>query len=409
MRFGSPNLALTQHVRVWVSGVINVDPDPDSLLIPDQRPLLMLGGLDIVGSRWELSEETEERLIGGTTATLNSVNTIDNADIYTPPFDPGRTRSGNQELSRREQTLALEFTQLTPGDTVEAFKVFSLEEDYTRYGKLNWFAAGYEVAGYTGAADSLDYFVRFSSDELGISYYEYRAPLPSSSEPLDINWQEVQLELTELANLKLDPTFPTGRSILYQVPGSSPGVTLTVKGTPSFTRLRRVSFGLMNHAFQANKTFDEGQVWFNELRAIDVDRDPGYAQRFLVNGRVANLLTYNASWNGRDANFVTVGQSLGSGNTTGQLAFGSSLDLHRFFEGTGILLPVRYQFSRNTSLPRFSAGNDVVREGDAADISETRNQTESWATSYSRSWSERSNPLLRYTLGGSPRTSRARA
>lgn len=400
VRFGSPNLALTQHIRVWVSGVLNVDPNPDSLLIPYQRPLLMLGGVDVVGSRWEVGEADLESLAEGTTITLNSVNTIDNAEIYVPPFDPGRTRSGNQELSRREQTLSMEFTGLAPGDTLEAFKTFSIDEDYTRYGTLNWYVAGYQVQGYTDPSDSLFYFVRFASDELGLSYYEYRAPLPPNSQPLNINWQEIRLALTDLSNLKLDPAFPRAKPFLFQAAGSAPGVTYTVKGTPSFTRLRRISFGLMNHAFTSNRTFDEGQLWLDEMRATDVDRDPGYAQRVLVNGRVANLLTYNASWNGRDANFITVGQSLGAGSTTGQLGFGASLDLHRFFEGTGIILPVRYQFSRNTSLPRFSAGDDVVREGEAAAASETSNQTESWSTSYSRQWSDRTNPVLRYTLGG---------
>jgi cell surface protein SprA len=161
-----------------------------------------------------------------------------------------------------------------------------------------------------------------------------------------------------------------------------------------------VSFGIINAHTDPGRRFPAGQLWFNELRASDVDKTAGRAQRVTVSGNLANLLSYNVNWNGRDANFITVGQSIGSGASTDQLSFGSSLDLHRFFEGTGIILPLRYQLTRNASAPRFTAGDDVVRTGAAAKASETSNETRTWSTSYSRSWSDRSNPFLRYTIGG---------
>ena len=78
---------------------------------------------------------------------------------------------------------------------------------------------------------------------------------------------------------------------------------------------------------------------------------------------MSNLLTYNFSWNGRDANFQSVGESRGSGNTQNQITAGTSVDLHRFFEGTGIVLPVALNYARNSSRPRFTAGDDVIRTG----------------------------------------------
>jgi hypothetical protein len=399
-QFGQPNLALTQHVRVWFSGLIDPDPDPDSLMVEEQRPLVMIGGLEVVGSRWQLADLDSAQIANAAGATLNSVNNVDNAEIYVAPFDPGNTRSGNQEINRREQSIALEFVRLSPGDTLEAFKNFSVDEDYTRYGQLTWFAAGFRIPGYDPASDSLQYFIRFSSDDIGSSYYEYRAPMPPSSEAMSIFWQRVDLALTALSNLKLNADFPKQNPILYQVTGSAPGETYTVRGRPSLTRLRRVSFGVMNQHSAGGRTYDTGQLWFNELRATDVDKTAGRAQRVNVNGRLANLINYNASWNGRDANFITVGQSIGAGSSTDQLSFGTSLDLHRFFETTGIILPVRYQYSRNSLKPRFTAGDDVVRTGAAAEASETLGETRTWSANYSRNWSDRSNPFLRYTIGG---------
>jgi hypothetical protein len=350
-----------------------------------------------VGSRWVLSTLPERLQAAGTTATLNSVNTLDNAEIYVPPFDPGETRSGNQALQRREQSLALEFTRLGVGDTLEAYKTFSIDENYSRYGKLDWFITGYDIPSYDPAADTLWYYVRFASDEAGRNYYEYRAPVPA--QPGGISWARVSLPLTDLSNLKLRPDFPKTEPILFASDGAG-GVRYVIRGRPSFTRLRRISFGLINGDGVTAREFPRGQLWFNEIRATDVARDVGRAGRMSLNGNVANLLQYNASWNTRDADFLSVGETRGLGSSQDQLNLNGTVQLHRFFEGTGIVLPFSYGYARSSSKPRFTAGDDVVRIGALAEASETRNETRTWSTSYQRSWGERSNPLLRYTLGG---------
>jgi hypothetical protein len=395
VRFGSPDLALARHVRLWIEGVMETDPPPRSN--EDGRPFLAIGGLDIVGSRWFTADLDSTTRKAGTTVTLNSVNTLDNADVYVPPVDPGETRSGNQEVTRREQSLALEFTGLGPRDTLEVFKTFSLDEDYSRYGKLDFFAAAFSIPGYDPAVDSLDYFVRFASDEKGTSYYEYRSRMPPSSGPLAIQWRQIKLTLTDLSNLKLNDDFPTTSDLLYRAPGKQPGEEYVIKGRPSFTRLRRISFGVIN---ATDRAFPSGQMWLNEMRAIDVAKDQGRAQRLGVNGRFANLLNYNLLWNGRDADFQSVGESRGGGNQTDQISFTSGFELHRFFESTRILMPVNFSYTGSRSQPRFTAGDDVVRTGPLAEGSDTRFESRTLSTSYSRTWSERSHPLLRYTLGG---------
>src|SRR6185436_698610 len=80
-----------------------------------------------------------------TTVTLNALNTVDNAEIYVAPFDPGTTRNGSQAYQRREQSMVMEFTDLHPADSLEAFKSFSIAENYSRYGVLRWFASSFEV------------------------------------------------------------------------------------------------------------------------------------------------------------------------------------------------------------------------------------------------------------------------
>jgi hypothetical protein len=162
--------------------------------------------------------------------------------------------------------------------------------------------------------------------------------------------------------------------------------------------LRRVSFGLINPS--ATREFDSGQLWFDELRATDVAKDRGVAQRVLMSGRFANLAHYNVTWDGRSADFISVGQSRGSGVGNENLNFSGGFEPHRFFDGSGISVPLGFSYSRGTQQPRFSAGDDVVRVGALADASRSVSESRGFTTSYSRNWSDRANPFLRYTLGG---------
>jgi len=395
VQFGIPDLTIARHVRVWIEGL----QKSDSTGATERRPLLMLGGVEIVGSRWrtaELTKNQADTLL--TTVTLNSVNTVDNADVYVAPFDPGETRNGSQALTRREQSIALEFKRLAPEDTLEAYKTFSLEENYSRYAKLRWYASAFRIPGYDPSSGDLFYYLRFASDEQGRNYYEVKRRMPRSSEPLSISWEDVQIELAKLSGFKVQEDFPKTDPVLFRAQLSEAGDSLVIKGRPSFTRLRRISFGVINAS--TTQMYEEGQLWFDELRATDVAKDVGLANRVLVNGKVANLLDYNVAWNSRDADFLSVGEARGSGNRQTALAVTSRFDTHRFFEGTGINLPVNFVYNLNSSKPRFTAGDDVFRSGAQQEASETRSLTRSLGTSYSRVWSERSNPLLRYTVGG---------
>jgi len=394
-KFGSPDLTLARHVRIWIDG-ITVTDDQVNPSIGEKRPQVMLGGVEIVGSRWLVSDLTPAQVDSGTTVTLNAVNNVDNADVYTAPFDPGSQRNGSLDQTRREQSLALEFTRLLPGDTLETYKTFSLDEDYSRYGTLRFYVAGFDIPGYIPSSGNLVYAVRFASDERGQNYYEYRAPVPSSSTPGAIGWSDVHLKLTDLSNLKLDPQY-AGRDTII-APGAEPGVTLIVKGRPSFTRLRRISLAVLN--LDPTTVYPSGRVWFDELRATDVARDRGTAQRVSITGTMANLFRYGFSYDARDEDFMSVGESRGSGSRSSAYTATAGIDLHRFIEGSGIVLPVTLNLSQNTSQPRYTAGDDVVRTGALAQASESGNGSRSYSVSYARNWSERSNPFLRYTLGG---------
>jgi hypothetical protein len=382
--FGLVDLKFTKQVRVWLEGLTETDPDPN--LIP--RPLLVLGGLEIVGSRWVASGLDSLARAAGTALTLTSVNTVDNADIYQAPFDPGTTTSGSQALKRREQSLAVQFENLPSGGKVEAYRSFSLDEDYSRYRQLRWW-----VTGAGDSANGLQYYVRFGADS--INFYEYRAPVPPVPPGGSLAWHEVRLQLTDLSNLKLAADYHAG--LTYVAPGLAPGDTFVLVGRPSFTRVRRITFGVRN---PQGATVPAGQVWLDEIRASDIIKDVGIAQRVAVTGRLANLMSYNFSQNGEDEDFLRLGQTRGSGSAANQFGGSATIDVHRFVEGTGLQLPVTLGYSRSTRRPRFAVGDDIRRTGEAQDRSSSFGESRSFGLRAQRTWSEHSNPFLRYTLGG---------
>ena len=241
-------------------------------------------------------------------------------------------------------------------------------------------------------------FVRFASDDRGQNYYEVKRHVRNSTVPRSINWEDVRVSLAAMSGLKLSPDFPLTDPVIYRAVDGDNGDSLIIRGRPSFTRLRRVSFGVINSS--VSTVLSSGQVWFDELRATDVAKDVGVANRFVMGGTLSNLARYNLVWNGQNADFLSVGQTRGSGSKTGNLQFTSGLDLHRFFEGTGVQLPLSYNFSRTTLRPRFNAGDDVVRSEAASRASESRSTNHSFGASFARTWSERSNPVLRFALSG---------
>ena len=159
---------------------------PDRRSPRARRPLLMLGGLDIVGSRWRRPSSTPPQV-----APRHHADAELGEHRSTTPTStrrrsiPARRAAAARRCTRREQSLALEFTDLAPGDTLEAFKTFSLDEDYSRYGKLAWYVDRLRRAGLRCRGDATRAVLlrALRLGRAGRNYYEYRAPLPAASTP----------------------------------------------------------------------------------------------------------------------------------------------------------------------------------------------------------------------------------
>jgi len=62
VKFGSPDLTLARHLRVWLEDIVETDPppikDPSGSVKGDGRPFVMIGGIEIVSVEEDQSTRT---------------------------------------------------------------------------------------------------------------------------------------------------------------------------------------------------------------------------------------------------------------------------------------------------------------------------------------------------------------
>ncbi|HEV8481193.1 MAG TPA: hypothetical protein VGR66_10405, partial [Candidatus Eisenbacteria bacterium] len=405
---GLADIRNVKYVRVWLEGVADQDlpaysPDPQ---VPT-RPLLQFGQIEIVGNRWVANPVDSTAQQFGEDIVVRTVNNREDAAVYEPPFTPPSQTQGGSEVQQQEQSLALRATHIVPGGEVSAYRPTTLPEDYSRYRALRFYAAALDFV----PQDSLRFFVRFISDAGNDlrNYYEYSAPLPPTvplgSKP--IPWQTYDLDLTAFSNLKigLSADSLTAENERQGIHGLE---KFSLVGRPSFTRVQRVVMGLKSARAAPDSVSRDsaylvgrsgaGELWIDELRAVDVDRDHGSAQRVSLLTNFADLLSLNMSLDHQDANFQRLGQDRGSGSDFRNLRVSGTLALDRFMRGQGFAIPVSFDFLNGRSLPLFRTGQDIRLIG--ADAQEQR--TTQWARNLNVSFSHTGSRsfLLKNTLDG---------
>jgi hypothetical protein len=343
-REGLASWTNVQAVRVWV----------DSMDTPMR---LQIGGIEMIGSRWlRQAFPDSSYLTRGVTLEVRTRNNKDDFGIYRPPYQVEDAVGSTSD--RREQSLALGYSNLASGDSVFAFKTYSMDAasglGWALYRELRFY-----VHGDTGvSAQNLRVVARFGPDTL--NYYEYSAPVRSG-------WQSIVVPMERLSGLK---ETRAGQSIVIdRDTGAAAGEVYAVVGNPSFTRMSRVSMGLTVDGVPAAPAF--GEVWIDELRLSDVRKDRGYNASATVQANFANFASVNASFNRQDQDYFRVGQggTQGSGFDHTALGLSSTLNLDQFLPGSGLNLPVSMALQHTTDVPRFRTGSDVVLE-------ETRSKAE---------------------------------
>ncbi|MEP7027273.1 MAG: hypothetical protein ABI960_01635 [Candidatus Eisenbacteria bacterium] len=397
---GSGGLSNVKHMRVWLEGIDtfkgNATPAKTSAAAPGRQPLIEIAAIDVVGNRWRIASADSALQATNGSIVARNVNNQEDRNIYDPPFNVDTQNRAGSSQTQREQSLALEVTRLPVGSTATIFKTETLPEDYTRYSRLAFYTAQF---GFMNE-DSARFFVRIGYDDR--NYYEYSRPIrDAASAPYrPTPWQSYTVDLTAFTDVKFHR--PNGAVTDTAYNGDE---RFVVVGSPTFTRVQQFSLGVYSDRARpdsgviVNPSLNamSGQVWIDDLRALDVDRSPGVANRLTVFTKVADLLTLTTNLDNTDENFQRLGQLRGSDVNSGRFSMSGTFAPHRFIAASGVQLPLSFNYARQTSTPRLFTGTDIVLGAADARAERTTGVDRGFGVAFSKSGDR--NPILKNTIG----------
>ncbi|MCK4655582.1 MAG: hypothetical protein KAT85_01085, partial [candidate division Zixibacteria bacterium] len=172
-----------------------------------ERDSVQIASMDLVSTRWlgddvvSLSDTT-----GGVAISLSAeeetklevavINTEENSEVYESP--PGVTgyHDRTKDVTEKEQSLYLKFTNFKPGDLGLAQRTLYRGENYAGYRRLQMFV-------HSSIADSSTIFLyRMGTDST--NYYEFHTPLHSNSIWDNDNWVDIDLDAITQVKGKLN-------------------------------------------------------------------------------------------------------------------------------------------------------------------------------------------------------------
>jgi hypothetical protein len=393
------SLSNVKHMRVWLEGFKTFQGlDAAPKVNENERgrqPLIQIAAIDVVGNRWRIAGADSAMSLANGSVVARNVNNQEDRNIYDPPFGVETQNTGGSTQTQREQSIAIEVSRLPVGSTATIFKDQTLAEDYTRYSRLGFYTTQF---GFTNE-DSARFFLRMGYDDR--NYYEYSRPIRgAATAPFrPTPWGEVVLTLTDFTDVKLNR--PTGVLADTVRRGEEQFV---VVGAPTFTRIQRLTLGVFSEKAIADSSAGgraavnmSGQVWVDDLRALDVDRSKGVANRLTVYTKVADLLTLTTNWDRTDENFQRLGQTRGNDVQSDRISFSGQFQPHRFLAGTGLNLPISFGYTRFNTTPRLRTGTDLFLRGEDAFNERSTSVDRNFSIALQKTGDR--NPILRNTIG----------
>ncbi|MEJ2540163.1 MAG: hypothetical protein P8188_09355 [Gemmatimonadota bacterium] len=338
---------------------------------------LTVARMRIVGSRWirRTAEGVLNGIVGDTAAFVGRaeaapVSRLTDGDAYASPpgvleelSDPTGAVAG-QGLEFNERSLSIRVEELQPGDRGEVFTRFPQRpRDFLVYRRARLWVV--PRAGDWGVDRPVDFFFKIGTDPE--NFYLYRTPLrmpvPGGIQPSDwlpevlVDFERF-LELRAQAEVELieRPTQPGDPPIVVSSPDSSYSVVLRDRGrAPDLANVRELSLGILNGG---DVPFD-GEVWVNELRLDEGDRDPGFAGRVVARLSAGDVLRGDVSVSTRSGTFRQLRETA-SYQSDRRVSANLTARLDRILPADwGVELPLQVTADRSTLNPTFLTNSDV--------------------------------------------------
>ncbi len=300
-----------------------------------------------------------------TSLDVTAVNIEQNSTRTPIPYviPPGIQRqqqlsTNNVNILLNEQAMSLQICDLLPGESRGVYK--NTNYDLRRYGTMDMFIHA-ESRGGAGADSIKNYqlaaIVRIGSDFIN-NYYEVRIPLiitPWGSQLATIIWPDsnnLSLNLQRLVQLKEDRNATGNSSGFYQEIDTTNMRAYSMYGNPNLGQVQAIFLGVENISNGPKCT----EVWFDELRLMNINDQGGYAANGRVDLKLADFGTLYMSGSTQSVGFGALDQSINERalSSTTILNAATNLELGKLFpKKAGISIPFYGSLSRNVSKPEY--------------------------------------------------------
>ncbi len=310
--------------------------------------------------------------------------------VLPPGIDQELNIGSTTTQQLNEQALSFKIKGLQDGNAKGAFKTLNL--DLRSYRRLKMYAHAEAIESSDALKNGdVNMFIRLGND-ITDNYYEYEIPLQvtnwGETDPYAVwpeaNWLDLDLE--KLVEYKLQRNNAiensNGAVKITSVYKATDGKNfVSVKGNPSLSSVRTILVGIRNPKQDAfNQNGDDGQiksveVWINELRLTDFDKEGGWATTGRVAAKLANIGNVALAGTYKSIGFGALDQKVSRRSKQEEIAWNvsSTLFLGKFLpEKAGIELPMYVNYGTVVKNPQFDPLNEDVRFKQALDNAETK-------------------------------------
>ncbi len=333
-----------------------------------------IADFNLVGNQWQKQvATTTDSAYNNQYNSAFDVSVVGREQNYTYNSPPGV--SGERDKTQpdyvvlaNEQSLDILLKGIPPGESRQAVKFYTYKAlDVFNYRTMKMFVHGDPSFRYV---DTLNYdarmFFRFGLDSL--NYYEYSEPIHPG--PAWDPKNEVLIHFADITSIKQVRDSVNVLSKPKAVPGGPPGSYYRVLGNPSLTNIVYLAIGVENPLGKGVPKPLTGEVWFDELRLIDVDNTAGTAWRMDTQLKLADFATVAFNYARVDPYFHTLDASFGSRVLSSSWALSANMVLDKFFPESwaGTTIPISYSHSVSLIAPKYLSNSDIDVNSAADDL-----------------------------------------
>ena len=372
-----------------------------------ERPIVLrFATLDLVKGEWrtysqsiQAPGEYEPNDISNETAfDISAVSIEENGRRSPIPYviPPGIQQEsviGMTQTTRiNEQALQMTVQNLVDGDGRAIYK--TADFDLRQYKYLKMFVHA-EAAHEESPLDDQDLvvFLRIGSD-FTENYYEYEVPLKvtpwgtpyTNKEAIWPEINNIEILLEDLVAVKQrrneamnQPNSNIRLNYIYSEKIRKGTVdnldyyhTIKVIGNPTISDVEAMMIGIRNPKQQNLADVDDGQpksavVWVNELRLTDLNSNGGTAATGRIEATLADLGRLSVSGSYSSAGFGPLDSRITNNTFEATSAFNVSTDLElgKFFENTGLKIPMHFDYGQNKITPLYNPYDPDIMLDDA--------------------------------------------